>query len=844
MAEPRQLSFSVDTHLLRELGALLVGRDSTALLELIKNSYDADATAVTVHGERLGEPDGRIVVSDDGLGMTLKRFEDSFLRIAGRTKETGNRRSPKYLRRFTGAKGIGRLAAHKLSSRLEVTSVPDDLMLGDEGDERFGVRATLNWDAMEERSDDITALDKESLYALPLEPAEGSPHGTTMALENLRGDWPSRRLSDFLSEIRSCQPARVLVAPLPTTAVDREVLFKYPVVRDSGKEDPGFEVEFTGELAGSEEMWQTLTERADWILEIDANSKGITYGIAPTLRRQRSLPDELGPYADEWLLGRTYSRDHPQPKDGPFFQARILITEGSVGTSRKAGGLRAFEMQESGIRVFLEGFRVLPYGGRRDDWLGLDADYVRRVRDLDIPDDIDLDRRAREGFVLLGNRSYYGAVFLTEDGVKHLQALVNREGFVPDTYFIALRDMVRTGPDLVTRTRAAIRDLAAQYKSELEPEDDEDEDDASGEDGDTDGQAGDEATQDADEEAEDGDGSDDAADDDEASNDGDSESDEPAADDDIIDAEVPATSELERLVTAAAITASDIRSAPTESLVRTKHSELQSVLRSISLRVEAAENEQANLRALASVGAQYSAFIHEINGLLGQAQTLRRLLDALLSDLTASKSIGTAQRRELRTIIGAADELVLSLTRQASYLTEIVGPDARRRRTRMRVEDRVQSVLRLLAPRIQDRNLQVSLGIDPELKSPPMFAAEVAIVMTNLLSNAIKFAGDGGKIAISAGIDDDARLHLRVENTGARVGQKDRTRYFRPFESSTTEVDVILGQGMGLGLPIVRNLAEDYGGEASFVDPTAGYATAVEVIIPDPRPDLARRRSK
>src|SRR5690242_15534648 len=51
-----RMAFSVDTHLLRELGALLVGRDSTALLEMIKNAYDADATSVSVHGADLGAP--------------------------------------------------------------------------------------------------------------------------------------------------------------------------------------------------------------------------------------------------------------------------------------------------------------------------------------------------------------------------------------------------------------------------------------------------------------------------------------------------------------------------------------------------------------------------------------------------------------------------------------------------------------------------------------------------------------------------------------------------------------------------------------------------------------------
>jgi hypothetical protein len=99
--------FSVDTHVFRELGELLVGRDSTALVELIKNSYDADATEVVVYGEKLDDlENGSISVADDGVGMSAKAFTEGFLRIAARTKDTGDRRSTRFRRRYTGAKGI------------------------------------------------------------------------------------------------------------------------------------------------------------------------------------------------------------------------------------------------------------------------------------------------------------------------------------------------------------------------------------------------------------------------------------------------------------------------------------------------------------------------------------------------------------------------------------------------------------------------------------------------------------------------------------------------------------------------------------------------------------------
>src|SRR5712692_5941592 len=98
-------TFTVDTHLFRELGDLLVGRNSTALVELLKNAYDADATHVVVDGRNLKDSDrGLITIADDGIGMSFDQFRTGFLRIASRLKEDGERRSPRFKRRYTGAK--------------------------------------------------------------------------------------------------------------------------------------------------------------------------------------------------------------------------------------------------------------------------------------------------------------------------------------------------------------------------------------------------------------------------------------------------------------------------------------------------------------------------------------------------------------------------------------------------------------------------------------------------------------------------------------------------------------------------------------------------------------------
>src|SRR3954468_18177575 len=82
--------------LLTMLGEQLIKNDRIALLELIKNSYDADATKVTIHLENFGaglslNPDSRIVIEDNGDGMTLETVLDHWLNPATDVKHQQKR---------------------------------------------------------------------------------------------------------------------------------------------------------------------------------------------------------------------------------------------------------------------------------------------------------------------------------------------------------------------------------------------------------------------------------------------------------------------------------------------------------------------------------------------------------------------------------------------------------------------------------------------------------------------------------------------------------------------------------------------------------------------------------
>jgi signal transduction histidine kinase len=140
--------------------------------------------------------------------------------------------------------------------------------------------------------------------------------------------------------------------------------------------------------------------------------------------------------------------------------------------------------------------------------------------------------------------------------------------------------------------------------------------------------------------------------------------------------------------------------------------------------------------------------------------------------------------------------------------------------------------VKLVAFAADKRNIKIINQLTDDLRSPPMFPAELTAVFSNLLTNAIKAAGRKGRVRAS-GREVRDRLVLRVENTGKAVRPRDFERWFQPFESSSANVDPVLGQGMGLGLPITRSMLEEYGAAIKFVPPSSGFATAIEIVFPN-----------
>lgn len=746
------VSFTVDTHVFRELGELLVARDSTALIELIKNSYDADATEVTVYGHSLSNKKvAYIEISDNGTGMTAAAFSQGFLRIASRTKETGDRRSLRYKRRFTGAKGIGRLAAHKLAELLQVESIP-----GPEIGSDVGVKAKIDWKLVEQYQTLEELASQNENFALVVEPKtkkSTSRQGTEIRLERLRRSWTDKELLRFVSEVQSFSPSEFLLNPTEESIKPYSFLLQSPKVSDVKRTAP-FVSKLQGDFSTGENYWPTFAASADWFVDIDAVTypNSIDYHLIPTVQFRKANPT---------AKIQKYSIKREKSKNAPKFQARIIVKEGQQG----GGPLKDWATANSGIRVFMEGFRVLPYGERSNDWLQLDRSYAERGRTSPYLKEFDFttselsdDRDAL--LSILPNRSYYGCVLLTQEGAPQLEMLVNREGFIPNESFESLVSLVRLGIDLSVRARAAakapkpnpvpqtVQPHTGGATREVEPE--------------------------------------------------------------TFEVAVKSLSGVRELIAKGQV-----------ELARTTLEATETRLQSLA---ENAGTESAMLRVLASVGSQMSAFVHEINSSLGMAQGVEKSIERLLG-----QEFPAATRRELNRALKSIADLRRQLERQASYLIDINSPDARRRRSRVSIYSRFESAERLLQRVAEQKGITIKNDIPEGLKSPPMFPAELTSIFTNLLTNAIKAASSGGKVRASGRAVESGGVSVRIENTGVKVDLEEAERWFAPFESTTTNVDSVLGQGMGLGLTITRNILEQYDCSISFVKPSPSYATAVEI---------------
>ena len=130
MITKRQYSIRASSYVINLLGEELIGSDSLALFELVKNSYDADSPDVIIYLNDILSKNGEIVIEDSGNGMTPEVIEKAWLTIGTDYKRKELKISPIYHRVSMGNKGVGRLAVHRLAHKIKVETQAREDFLG------------------------------------------------------------------------------------------------------------------------------------------------------------------------------------------------------------------------------------------------------------------------------------------------------------------------------------------------------------------------------------------------------------------------------------------------------------------------------------------------------------------------------------------------------------------------------------------------------------------------------------------------------------------------------------------------------------------------------------------
>ena len=135
----KKLQFKTNSRHISQLGRELVTDFVTALVELIKNSYDSDAYGVKIILDKHNTPQSSIILIDTGTGITQSDFENKWMVIGTNNKIT-EPYTPKG-RKKAGKKGIGRFSVERLAEKVQIFSFPES---------ESPYRVDINWNSFEE----------------------------------------------------------------------------------------------------------------------------------------------------------------------------------------------------------------------------------------------------------------------------------------------------------------------------------------------------------------------------------------------------------------------------------------------------------------------------------------------------------------------------------------------------------------------------------------------------------------------------------------------------------------------------------------------------------------------
>lgn len=417
--------FTIDARLILQLGRDSIKNHTTALVELVKNSYDADATKVEVEIYKKDTKD-KIRIADNGFGMTSTEIENNWLRIGFSEKRKSKVSLKK--RRKTGEKGIGRIATDRLGSELTMVTKS-------KGDVAQGIK--VHWDNFDVDNmtiEDILIEDIQNpTLNIPQQGEKESKTGTEIIINNLRQDWTEDNIKELYQELS-------YFAPLLNTKKE----FEIQIFNDI---DPTYSRKVETAIYDVAEIEVELLYDGKNELVYEYKNK-----LLPRLNKIETM-----------LLSEFLTRNNFDTLKFGLVTVKLYFfpIKSSIlsGTDFKLQDLKNFLEENRGVKIYRDNIAVKPYGFPNDDfgadWLGL---AMRKAKD---PAGI-----GRATYKITPNQ-LVGFVNVTRDGNPLIKDSASREGLVENEAFEDLKKLILGTIHLLENYRIEINQELNKDKSKV-----------------------------------------------------------------------------------------------------------------------------------------------------------------------------------------------------------------------------------------------------------------------------------------------------------------------------------------------------------------------------------------
>ena len=381
-----KLQYKISSRATILLGRESIARIESAVTEIVKNTYDADATMCFLTFDL---PNDRIYILDDGIGMTRQTIENNWMLIGTDNKKVSYCSAKGRIK--AGEKGIGRFALDRLGSSCEMytkTADAQDVLHWSTDWDMFEVQGRL----LDDMYATIEALQTHILDCLPDNIAhkikafcaeqnreDAFQSGTCFVIKNLRDHWSPQELRDLEKSLETLLPpgnsGEFFIAI--QNGIDED----FCIIDDHITEEYDYKIHARSngtqvevELYRNEFDYDQIPEEA-W------NEEGFSQSPyryedfkKPCFRYQFEIC-KLVNVSDEETK-RIVESVGPFEFDYVFMKLSMSKSSREVLFARETSkNRRAWMRLHSGIKIYRDGFWVRPYGDPNGayDWLGLDA---------------------------------------------------------------------------------------------------------------------------------------------------------------------------------------------------------------------------------------------------------------------------------------------------------------------------------------------------------------------------------------------------------------------------------------------------------------------------------------